>query len=72
MMKALTCSAANCATFFKKLKAPAIIDPIIPGNAAAAFPAHRPNNLIKALSLSLTQSLIFSGVDFEGFGALES
>ena len=63
-MKAVICSAANPRADFRKFKAPAIMEPIIPGRAAAAFCASLPNNLIKALSLFFNQFLNCSG--FEG------
>ena len=56
-----TCPAAAVTTFFSKFKTPAMIDPMIPGNAAAALPASRPSTLARALSLFLTHSLSLLG-----------
>ena len=56
-----TCSAAAVTTFLRKFRIPAMIDPMIPGNAAAALPASRPRSLARALSLFLTHSLTLLG-----------
>ena len=56
-----TCSLAAVTTFLRKLRTPAMIDPMIPGSAAAALPASLPKSLARALSLSLTHSLSLLG-----------
>ena len=62
-----TCPAAAVTTFLRKFRTPATIDPMIPGNAAAALPASLPRTLARALSLFLIHSLsllgFFWGVD---------
>ena len=62
-----TCPAAAVTTFLRKFKTPVMIDPMIPGNAAAALPASRPMTLARALSLFLIHSLsllgFFTGVE---------
>ena len=54
-------------TFLRKFRTPAMIDPTIPGSAAAALTAILPRNLARALSLFLNHSLsllgFFWGVD---------
>ena len=52
-----TWPAAAVTTFLREFKTPAIIDPIIPGSAAAALPAILPRSLARALSLFLNHSL---------------
>ena len=51
-----TCPAAAATTFLRKFRTPAMIDPIIPGSAAAALPASLPRSLPRALSLFLIHS----------------
>ena len=53
--------------FFEKFRTPAMIDPMIPGNAAAALPASLPRSRARALSLFLIHSLSFLGF----FGGVE-
>ena len=56
-----TCPAAAATTFLRKFNTPAMIDPMIPGNAAAALPASLPRSLPRALSLFFTHSLSLLG-----------
>ena len=62
-----TCPAAAVTTFLRKFKTPVMIDPMIPGNAAAALPASQPMTLARALSLFLIHSLRLLG----SFGGVE-
>ena len=62
-----TCPAVAVTTFLRKFRTPAIIDPTIPGSAAAALPASRPRSRAKALSLLFTHSLTLLGF----FGRVE-
>lgn len=59
--KIQTWPAAAVTTFLRKFRTPAIIDPIIPGSAAAALPAILPRSLARALSLFLNHSLSLLG-----------
>ena len=56
-----TCSAAAVTTFLRKFRTPAMIDPMIPGSAAAALPAILPRSLARALSLFFINSLSLLG-----------
>ena len=62
-----TCPAAVMTTFFRRFRTPAMIDPMIPGSAAAALPANLPRSLARAFNLFLIHSLtllgFFGGVD---------
>ena len=51
-----TCPAVAVTTFLKKFRTPAIIDPTIPGSAAAALPTSRPKSLASDFSLLFTHS----------------
>ena len=62
-----TCPAAAVTTFLRKFRTPAMIDPMIPGSAAAALPASLPRSLERVLSLFLTHSLSLLGF----FGGVE-
>ena len=62
-----TYSAAAVTTFLRKIRTPAMIDPMIPGNAAAALQASLPRSRARALSLFFTHFLTLLGC-FGGFG----
>ena len=57
--KSHTCPAA-AVSFLRKFRIPAMIDPMIPGSAAAALPASLPKSLARALR-ALTHSLSLLG-----------
>ena len=59
--KIQTWPAAAVTTFLRKFRTPAMIDPIIPGSAAAALPAILPISLARDLSLFLNHSLSLFG-----------
>ena len=59
--KIQTWPAAAVTTFLRKLRTPAMIDPILPGNAAAALPAILPRSLARAFSIFLSHSLSLLG-----------
>ena len=59
--KIQTWPAAAVTTFLRKFRTKSMIDPIIPGSAAAALPAILPRSLARAFSLFLNHSLSLFG-----------